>query len=238
MIGCLAGVVFGAYEWRIYRHKKARAMQEAFARRLIESQEQERKRVAAELHDSLGQNLLVIKNRTALALGHREQPEKMAEEVGEISAMASAAIREVREIAQNLRPFQIDELGLTKSIASMARKVGDASGLVFRVDLDDIDGALPPEFEINFYRIAQECLNNVVKHSQAKSVSIVLRREQHVLRLTVEDDGCGFHAERYLENGGFGLKNITERARTMGGEVRVQSSPGAGARVEVTNPLR
>jgi signal transduction histidine kinase len=238
VIGGLAGVVFGAYEWRIYRHKKARALQEAFARRLIESQEQERKRVAGELHDSLGQNLLVIKNRTALALTHRDQPEKMAEQVSEISTLASAAIREVREIAQNLRPFQIDELGLTKSIASMARKVGDASGLEFRVELDDIDGALPPEFEINFYRIVQECLNNVVKHSQAKTVSIVLRREPQGFRLTVQDDGRGFHGERYLENGGFGLKNITERARTMGGEVRVQSSPGAGARVELTNPLR
>jgi len=238
VIGCLVGLVFGAYEWRIYRHKKARSLQEAFARRLIESQEQERKRVAGELHDSLGQNLLVIKNRTVLALTHRDQPGKMAEEVGEIFTLATAAIREVREIAQNLRPFQIDELGLTKSIASMARKVGDASGLEFRVDLDDIDGALPPEFEINFYRIVQECLNNVVKHSQAKTVSIVLRREPRGLRLTVQDDGRGFHGERYLENGGFGLKNITERARTMGGEVRVQSSPGAGARVELTNPLR
>ena len=238
VIGCLAAAVFGAYEWRIHRYKKARALQEAFARRLIESQEQERKRVAGELHDSLGQNLLVIKNRTALALTHRDQLEKMVEEVNEISTLASAAIREVREIAQNLRPFQIDELGLTKSIASMARKVGEASGLEFRVDLDDIDGALPPEFEINFYRIVQECLNNVVKHSQARTVSVVLRREPQELRLTVQDDGRGFHGERSSENGGFGLKNITERARTMGGEVHVHSSPGAGARIELTNPLR
>ena len=163
----------------------------------------------------------------------------MAEEVGEVSTMASAAIREVREIAQNLRPFQIDELGLTKSIASMARKVGDASGLEFRVDLDDIDRALPPEFEINFYRIVQECLNNAVKHSQAKTVSIVLRREQRALRLTVQDDGRGFHRERaaHSKDPGFGLKNITERARTMGGEARVQSRPGEGVRVEVTIPL-
>jgi signal transduction histidine kinase len=154
--------------------------------------------------------------------------------------MTSAAIREVREIAQNLRPFQIDELGLTKSIASMARKLGDASGIEFRVELDDIDRALPAEFEINFYRIVQECLNNVARHSQAKTASIVLRREPHALQLTVHDDGRGFVPghDAHSENRGFGLKNIPERARMMGGEVRVRSNPGEGTRVELTVPVR
>ncbi|HXJ58391.1 MAG TPA: two-component regulator propeller domain-containing protein [Verrucomicrobiae bacterium] len=235
-----AGVLFAAYRTRITQLERRRRAQEAFSRQLIESQEQERKRIAGELHDSLGQNLLVIKNRAALALTQRDDPQKMAEQVGEVSAMTSAAIREVRDIAQNLRPFQIDELGLTKSIAAVARKLGDASGIEFRTDLDDIDGALPPEFEINFYRIVQECLNNVAKHSQAKTASIVLRREQRTLRLTVQDDGRGFAARRegHSEARGFGLKNITERARTMGGEVRIKSSPGEGTRVEVTIGLR
>ena len=234
-----AGVLFFAYRVRIAQLERRRRAQESFSRQLIDSQEQERKRIAGELHDSLGQNLLVIKNRAALALAHRDQPEKMAEQVDEVSTMTSAAIREVREIAQNLRPFQIDELGLTKSIASMARKVGDASGIEFRTELADIDRALPPEFQINFYRIVQECLNNVAKHSQAKTASIVLRREQGALALTVQDNGRGFAAARDAHSGaqGFGLKNIAERARTMGGEVRVQSSPGSGTRVEVTIPV-
>lgn len=236
----LAGLLHLIFRTRIAQLERRRRAQEAFSRRLIESQENERKRIAAELHDSLGQNLLVIKNRAALALKQRDNPGRMVEEVSEVSAMSSAALREVREIAQNLRPFQIDELGLTKSMNSMARKVGAASGMEIRTDLDNIDHALPPEFEINFYRILQECLNNIAKHAQAKTASIVLRREARVLRLTVQDDGCGFAAARdtQLEGRGFGLKNITERAHTMGGQVRIHSSPGEGTRVEVTIPVR
>lgn len=234
-----AGIMFAGYRTRISQLERRRRAQEAFSRQLIDSQEQERKRIAGELHDSLGQNLLVIKNRASLALTQRNDPDKMAEQVSEVSAMTSAAIREVREIAQNLRPFQIDELGLTESIASMVRKVGDASGIEFRTQLDDIDHALPPEFEINFYRILQECLNNVAKHSQAKTASIVLRREQHSLQLKVQDEGCGFTTrDAHPEGRGFGFKNITERARTMGGEARVESSPGEGTRVDVVIPVR
>ena len=236
---CFAGILFVAYRARVTQLERRRAAQEAFSRQLIDSQEQERKRIAGELHDSLGQNLLVIKNRAALALTHREHPDKMAEQVGEVSTMASAAIREVREIAQNLRPFQIDELGLTKSIAAMARKLGDSSGIAFHSDLEDIDGVLPAEFQINFYRIAQECLNNVVKHSHAKTSSIQLRREKHAIRLVVEDDGRGFTGKGtdHSADHGFGLKNITERAHTMGGEALIQSRPGAGTRVEVRIPV-
>jgi len=234
------GVLFAAYRARIAQLERRRAAQEAFSRRLIASQEQERKRIAGELHDSLGQNLLVIKNRAALALTQRDQPEKMAAQVDEVSTMASAAIREVREIAQNLRPFQIDELGLTKSVAAMARKLADSSAMEFKTELDDIDGVLPPEFEINFYRIVQECLNNVVKHSKAQVATIQLRREVRLIRLTISDDGNGFTVEKTgnAPTHGFGLGNISERARTMGGEAVVHSQPGQGTHVEVVIPLK
>ena len=153
--------------------------------------------------------------------------------------MASAAVREVRDIAQNLRPFQIDELGLTKAIRAMARTLGDASGIEFNARLDDIDHALPPEFEISFYRTVQECLSNVVKHSQSKSAAIALRRDADAIRLSVQDDGLGFAVERSGNESapGFGLRNITERARTMGGEVEIRSQPGAGTRVELRVPV-
>ncbi len=235
----LAGLLYGAYRLRLARVEARRVAQELFSRKLIDSQEQERKRIAGELHDSLGQNLLVIKNRAALALASRADPGKMAEQVAEVSTVTSAAIREVRELAQNLRPFQLDEMGLTKSIASMARKVGDSSGIDFRVELANVDRVLPPEFEINFFRIIQECLNNVVKHANARSGSIVLIRDGRGVHLTIQDDGCGLAAGRgwRAEGRGFGLENITERARTMGGQVRFHSSPGKGTRVEVTIPV-
>jgi signal transduction histidine kinase len=232
-------MLYAIYWLQLRRVEKRRAAQEAFARQLIASQEGERKRIARELHDSLGQNLLVIKNRAALALTQRSQPEKMVEQVAEVSSMASAAIREVREIAQNLRPFQIDELGLSKSIRAMARTLGDASGIRIDTDLDDVDDALPPEFEINFYRAVQECLNNVVKHSGAKTAAVSLRRGVDALCLTVTDDGRGFVRGKTVHqvDPGFGLSNITERVRTMAGTVEIHSHPGQGARVELRVPL-
>jgi signal transduction histidine kinase len=228
----------GFYLWRMRRLEDRRAAQEAFARKLIDSQERERKRIAAELHDSLGQNLLVIKNRAVLALAQRNQPEKMAAHVTEVSAMASAAIHEVREIAQNLRPFQLDELGLTKSIVAMARNLGDASQIEFQTELDDLDGALPPESEINFYRVVQECLNNIVKHSGATQAVIRSSKASRAIRLTLADNGCGFHVSLVAAggNGGSGLGNITERARTMGGTVVFHSHPGKGTRVAIVVP--
>ncbi len=233
------GAIFATHRWRIARLERRRAEQEAFSRKLIHSQEQERQRIAAELHDSLGQNLLVIKNRAALALTQEAHPEKMAVQVREVSAMASAAVREVRDIAQNLRPFQIDELGLTKAIRAMARTLGDASGIEFTAELDDIDRVLPPEFEISFYRTVQECLNNVVKHSHAKTAVISLRRDRDAIHLTVRDDGQGFATERSGNTSapGFGLRNITERVRTMGGKVEIRTQPGAGTQVELRVPV-
>ncbi len=226
------------YFWRVRRLEKRQAVQEEFSRKLIRSQEHERKRIAAELHDSLGQNLLVIKNRAALALTQADQPVKMAAHLNEVSAMASAAIHEVRDIAQNLRPFQLDELGLTKAIASMARKMGDASPIELESHLDDVDGALPVEFEIHFYRVVQECLNNILKHSQASRATIDLRREAKQLRLTITDNGRGFALDQPNKPLGFGQHSIAERVRAMGGRVNFDSRPGEGTRVEIELPAR
>lgn len=227
------------HRWRMRKLEDRRRAQEEFARRLIDSQEQERKRIAAELHDSLGQNLLVIKNRAALALNQPNHPEQMTKQIQEVSNLASASLREVREIAQNLRPYQIDELGLTKSLEAMARKLGDSSPIQFRTELENIDGALPPEFEINFYRIVQECLNNIVKHSQAASATVRLQRKPRALHLTVSDDGRGFNQAHVppQKTGGFGLNSISERALTMGGHATVTSRPAEGTRIEIEVPI-
>lgn len=238
LIGCV-GLGPAFYFWRVRRLERRRAAQEAFARKLIDSQEQERKRIAAELHDSLGQNLLVIKNRAALALTQMDQPEKVVAQVTEVSTVASAAIREVREIAQNLRPFQLDELGLAKSIVAMARKLAESSGIEFRAELDGLEGAVPSGHEIHLYRVVQECLSNVVKHSRATVATIQAHREGRTLQVVIRDNGRGFHASRPEADltRGAGLGNITERVRTMGGSVSFQAHPGSGTTVELVLPV-
>jgi signal transduction histidine kinase/ligand-binding sensor domain-containing protein len=240
---CLASVgatALGFYARRSRHQRKASATQETFPRQLIESEEQERQRIAAELHDRLGRHLLVIKDRADLALSHQTEPDKMAENVAAVSAMVSEAIRDVRAIAQNLRPVQLDELGLTKAIAGLARKISATSILELRVELENIDGLLGPELEINLFRIAQECLNNLMKHSQASAAFLGTSVEADHIYLVVKDNGRGFDVDQVTRDSsrsGFGLVNVLERSRAIGGRAEIHSAPGSGTIIEIEVPL-
>lgn len=227
-----------AYRVRIARLERRRAAQEGFSRQLIESQERERARIADELHDGLGHGLLVLKNRADFAAARESSPARLAAHLREVSALATAAIHEVRGVARNLRPFQLDELGLTKAIGAIVRNLADASDIEFQVSLDPSDDALAPDDRINFYRIVQECLNNVVKHSRARNATVGLRWTGRLLRLTIADDGVGFatDAEPPAGGTGFGLGNIEQRARSLGGTATFESAPGEGTRVTVEVP--
>lgn len=242
-VATLAGVFSVAYRRRVARLERKRAAQEAFARALISSQESERKRIAAELHDGLGQNLLVIKNRAQMALGAAGDPARAMQEVDEISATAAQAIQEVREIAHNLRPYQLDHLGPTKAVESMIRKVSSATGIKFTVALDSLDGLFPEEDEINFFRIIQESVNNVVKHSGASAASLTAARSGRTLHVELQDDGRGFapetrHAELADGLGGLGLRGIAERVRILGGTHSINSAPGRGTIITLDFNLR
>ncbi len=233
--------VFGAVLiWdrrRIARLEQSRAAQAAFSRQLIASQEHERQRLAAELHDSLSQNLVIIKNRAMISLQQPDDPENILEQVAEIAEAADHALFEVREIAHNLRPFQIDRLGLTKAIEAMVRKAG-GGGLQFSSRIDKIDSLLPAESEINLYRIIQESINNIIKHSQATEASVTVESREYEIEVTIEDNGCGFSPGAVTLNpspqgGGMGLPGITERARILGSAPVIESAPGQGTRIHL-----
>lgn len=231
-----AGLGLMAYSRRVRQLKRARAAQEAFSRRLIESQEAERQRLAAELHDGLGQSLVIIKNRALHGVEMRDGGLAF-EQMEEIADSAGQALFEVREIAHNLRPFQIDRLGLTKAIGAMVARADRANGVRFAADVEAIDGLLSPEFEINFYRIIQESINNVIKHSRATEACVTVRRTAQGIDLTIEDNGCGFDpaAARPSEpgQGGFGLTGLVERARILGSTPQIDSTPGRGTRIRL-----
>jgi signal transduction histidine kinase/ligand-binding sensor domain-containing protein len=233
----LIGVVWLGFKFRITQLEKARRAQEAFSQQLISSQENERKRIAAELHDGLGQHLLIIKNSALLGLNMLQQQEQGKERLSDISATASQAIDEVREIAYNLRPYQLDDLGLTKAIEFIIAKVSHSSEVKFSSALDRIDGLFSPESEINLYRIVQESLNNIVKHSGATEAKIVITRNANSVTLTIQDNGRGFNNEATAarERGnGFGLKGISERARMLGARYVVQSAVGQGTTITLS----
>lgn len=235
----VAGVVvligFAIYRRRISQLYRERAAQEAFSRQLIESQETERKRIAGELHDSIGQNLLIIKNRALLGLTESAPQSVSIEQLNEISAAATQSIEEVRVIAGNLRPYKLDRLGLTKALESIVDQARNSSEIEFSSEIDQVNGVFSKEAEINLFRIVQESINNVLKHSQATSVRVIVKREGHSVQLEIHDNGVGFDAATMESSSqrGFGLAGIAERVRILGGKSSLRSTPGHGTTINV-----
>ncbi len=229
---------------RIAQLQRAKAAQQAFSQQLIASQEGERKRIAAELHDSLGQRLVVINNLALFFLkAHRQRPgsDVELESIEEISAEASLAMEETRSISYNLRPFQLDRLGLTKSIEALMRTASKSSGIRFIEELANVDDAFPEEMRINFYRIVQEGLNNIMRHSQATEARVRVVRQADRVVITMQDNGRGFvpssRSAEKPQGGGFGLTGMVERASLLGGTWKVDSAPGNGTVITVQIPL-
>lgn len=220
---------FLIYRFRINQLQRASAAHEAFSRGLIESQEKERKRIAQELHDGLGQNLLIIKNRAMLGLAVEEKDEQF----GEIQDSVTDALNEVRVIAYNLRPLHLERLGLTSTIEEMIEEVEETSGIEINCTIEPIDDLFSVENEINFYRIVQESLNNIVKHSGARRASVEIIRENRTLIFTAKDDGRGFNVDSSRDKKGLGLNGIAERVKILGGNYSIISEEGKGTIVSV-----
>jgi signal transduction histidine kinase/ligand-binding sensor domain-containing protein len=228
--------VGGAVRYRIGQIRRAQAAQQAFSRQLIELQERERQRIAAELHDSLGQSLLVVKNRAML--GAMSQPGQPAlDHFQEISAAAAQTLDEVRAISYDLRPHHLDQLGLTTTIGAMIEKVEKSAAIKITRELDDIDGMFPPSDEITIYRIIQESLNNVLKHSHATEAHVAIRSYEDAVEIVIRDNGQGFGRRDSRDDaagpGGFGLKGIAERVQMLGARHSIESAPGQGTTVRV-----
>ncbi|MDQ3798440.1 MAG: histidine kinase, partial [Acidobacteriota bacterium] len=228
-------LALAGYSVRVSQLKREKRRQEAFSRRLMELQENERKRIAGELHDSLSQNLVIIKNRALISLQQRERAEQAFEQLEEIADAAAESLSEVREIAHNLRPFQIDRLGLTKAIEALIRKANTPE-LSVTAELDEIDGVFAPEMEINLYRVIQESLNNIIKHAAASEANVKITKSDKMIEITIQDNGRGFDAaltqSGESENGsGFGLVGITERARILGSIPVIESAAGKGTKI-------
>jgi signal transduction histidine kinase len=233
----IAAAAFLMFKRRLQQIGIKHATELAFSRRLIDSQEQERKRFAAEMHDGLGQSLVIIKNRARLSLRQSDQSETALDHLESISETASHAIHEAKEIAFNLRPHLLDRLGLTKTIESMLVKAFGASGIECTSEVDLIDNVLEKDSEIMLYRIIQECASNIVKHSQAENAFLRIDHNERVLTIKIVDDGRGFDPsvpENDLSKRSFGLVGIAERTRLLGGKLNIESEPGKGTSVSIT----
>jgi signal transduction histidine kinase/ligand-binding sensor domain-containing protein len=219
------------YYRRVNQLKKEKSIQVEFSKQLIQSQENERKRIASELHDSLGQELLVIKN---LALLNKNKDDQFEE----ISKTAGQALDEVRRISYNLHPYQLDRLGLTKAIASMFVNIEGASGIKFDLSIDNVDGLFDKEKEINIFRIIQECVTNIIKHSDANNAQVIVENAEDVLLIEIADDGKGFDFESAKsESKGFGLKNLDSRVSFLGGRLEFKSDEESKTQIKFKIPF-
>jgi signal transduction histidine kinase/ligand-binding sensor domain-containing protein len=230
----VAGVIWSGYQYRVQQLKRAQAAQQAFARQLIEAQEAERQRIAAELHDSLGQNLLIIKNHALIGQLSAESEPEFQQQFDQIATSATQSIEEVRQIAQNLRPYHLDRLGLTDALEAMIEKVAAATTIRFVAELVPLDGLFSQEASITLYRVVQESLNNIVKHAQASEAHVRIERQTESVTFTIRDNGRGFSPKTAeARPGGFGLAGMAERVRILGGELILHSVPDQGTTVTI-----
>lgn len=234
-------LVAGIIGLSFYRHshtiKKEKKQQEDFTRQIISAHEDERKRISKELHDSLGQNLLIVKNLSLLGIKH---PERNPELFDNIEKLSSSIIHEVRNIAYNLYPYQLERLGLTKALESITERALKSSEIKFTKEIETIDNIFSHDGEINIFRIVQECINNIVKHSGAKRASLKIKNTGRDLLITISDNGKGFDVNEILSDKsktGIGLINMKERLKLLDGIFEIKSAPGKGTKFKIKIPL-
>ncbi len=221
--------------------KRARQALQDYSRRLIAAQEVERRRIARELHDQIGQMLTALKLNT-----HAIQVARDAHEAWRLSAdnlnMLDEALEQVRDLSIDLRPALLDDLGLATALRWYVERQAQRTGVraEFTIDLPDPDLRFSTELETACFRIAQEALTNVARHAQAKLVTVRLSRDEQHLHLAIADDGVGFDIESLRGQAvaaTLGLHGMEERAQALGGRIKIESSRDKGTQVSVQLPI-
>ena len=221
---------------KAYSHKLL-----VLSRRLVEAQETERRHIARELHDEIGQALTVMQiNLQALLQPHGKQA--LGPRLRESLAMVDHVLEQVHDIALNLRPLILDDLGLEPALRWFTRRQAALVGLQAEFHADPMAQRLNPVIETECFRVAQEALTNVVRHALAKTVSVELRKEAGQLHLRVRDDGIGFDVgtvrEKAVRGASLGLLSMEERAALAGGGLEFKSTPNKGTEVHAWFPLK
>jgi signal transduction histidine kinase len=225
------------HQARLHRQLVARERaHENFVEQVIEAQEIERRRLAGDIHDGISQRLVTLSYRLDAAARAVDDARALAEQLDKARELVDLTLQEARAAISGLRPPVLDDLGLAGGLASLARSI---PGIDLEVELAET--RVPDHIELALYRIAQECLQNVVKHADASRARLTFTLEDNVARLEIVDDGKGFdtfeHPLGSDEMGGYGLLSMAERAEIVGGRLNIRSRPGAGTAVTASIPL-
>jgi signal transduction histidine kinase len=226
------------HQARLHRQLVARERaHENFVEQVIEAQEIERRRLAGDIHDGISQRLITLSYRLdAASRAVPDDPTVAAEQLAMARELADLTLKEARAAISGLRPPVLDDLGLAGGLASLARSIPQIN-----IEVDLVDKRVADHIELALYRIAQECLQNVVKHANAKRARLTFMVDNDIARLEIGDDGVGFdtfeHPLGSDEMGGYGLLSMAERAEIVGGRLNIRSRPGSGTIVTATIPL-
>ena len=212
--------------------ERVEAEQRRSGRLVLRAQEEERRRLARDLHDEVNQALTAILLRLE-ALSHAAPPD-MSDELGELKRLVNQAMNELLQLARQLRPTALDDHGLLPALATHVRRFAAQTGIQADLKTRGEAADLGPDEEIAIYRVAQEALANVARHAEARRVQIDLDTSGSALELRVRDDGRGF--ESGGRRRGLGLDGMAERARLVGGELAIESVPGTGTELVMRVP--
>jgi len=217
---------------RLEESVRAQAGLQELSAKLVRAQEQERRALARELHDEIGQSfsaiLMEVENLLDLQPAGEASPR-----LESIRSLAEKGVNEIRNMALLLRPSMLDDFGLVPALNWQAREIAKRTGLRVQVASELADG-VPEEHKSCIYRVVQEALNNCARHAQATSVQVAVRGETGRIMLSVQDDGSGFDPQRVR---GLGLLGMEERVRHLGGTFEIESRPGCGTLLKVALPV-
>jgi len=208
---------------------------QALTRRLVEAEEVERRRIARELHDRVGQNLSALNINLDIVLGSLKDP-ALKRRLEDSLKLVDGTLQSIENVMADLRPALLDEYGLGAALAWYGEEYSQRTGIHVSVDAHEAGSALRPEAAVALFRIAQEALNNAAKHSSARRIRVLLEEKDGELMLSAIDDGCGFDPAQ-APRGRWGMTTMRERAQAAGGRLAVDSDLGKGTTVRATVPL-
>ena len=205
--------------------------------RLINAQEEERKRIARELHDDLNQRMALLSIELEQLSQRFQKPRTLRPLIHSMQTKAQEISAEIRRLSYRLHPSKLDHLGLAAAVASLCDELSSSCQLKIEYCQARLPAHLPKDVSLCLFRITQESLRNCVKHSGARKVRVVLEGDEGGIRLSVSDDGCGFDTESGALDRGLGFTSMRERLRLVGGRLRIYSRPLRGTRIEISVPL-
>lgn len=210
---------------------------QAWAKHLADVREEERRRIARELHDELGQLLAALKLELVGLSSVAPQP-AAAQRIESMRSLIDHTVVAVRRISHDLRPLELDDLGLNAALEGLGRSAAERMGIEVTVRHGESDLDLPPDLATMLYRMVQEALTNAGRHARATDVAVELECAHGEILLTVEDNGIGLPGDALQREGHWGLRGMAERAALCGGVLLLDNAPGSGARLTVRVPLR